>query len=40
MMYIEIDDLVGNAFIPYLQQTGKRTLSLKKINEFATKVVN
>lgn len=38
-MYIEIDDLVGNAFIPYLQQTGKRILSLKKINAFGEKVV-
>lgn len=39
-MYIEIDDLIGNAFIPYLEQTGKRVLSLKKINMFGTKVIN
>lgn len=40
MMYIEIDDLVGNAFISYLEKTGKRILSLKKINMFGTKVIN
>ncbi len=39
-MYIEIDDLIGNAFIPYLEKTGKRTLPLSKINEFGSKIVN
>lgn len=39
-MYIEIDDLIGNAFIPYLEKTGNRMLSLKKINMFGTKVIN
>ena len=39
MMYIEIDDLIGNAFIPYLEQTSKRILSLKKINEYGKKVI-
>lgn len=38
-MYIEIDDLIGNAFIPYLEQTGKRILSTRKINEFGKKVI-
>lgn len=38
-MYIEIDDLIGNAFIPYLEQTSKRILSLKKINEYGKKVI-
>lgn len=40
MMYIEIDDLVANAFIPYLEKTGKRIMSLKKINMFGTKVID
>lgn len=40
MMYIEIDDLIGNAFISYLEKTGKRTLALRKINEFGLKVIN
>ena len=39
MMYIEIDDLVGNAFIAYLDLTGNRLLSMKKINEYANKVI-
>lgn len=38
-MYIEMEDLVGNAFISYLQATGKRTLALEKIEKFGDKVV-
>lgn len=37
---IFIEDLVGNAFIPYLERTEKRTLSLKKIEDFGRKVVS
>jgi len=40
MIYIEIDDLVGNAFIPYLENTGSRILSLRKIENYGSKVVN
>ena len=40
MMYIEIDDLVGNAFIPYLEKTGRHSLSLIKIDNYGKKVVD
>lgn len=39
MMYIEIDDLVGNAFVSYLEKTGKRVLSIYKIEEFGKNIV-
>ena len=39
MMYIEIDDLVGNAFVSYLEKTGKRVLSLYKIENFGNNIV-
>lgn len=39
MKFIEIDDIVGQAFIVYFRKTGKRTLSLSKINKFGDKVV-
>ena len=39
MIHIEIEDLVGNAFVGYLQETGKRTLSMQKIEMFANNVV-
>ena len=34
MIYIGMDDLVGNAFVSYLERTGKRELSIKKIECF------
>ena len=40
MIYIEIDDLVGNAFIPYLEKTGRHSLSLIKIDNYGKKVVD
>ncbi len=40
MFNIYIDDLVGNAFIPCLERTGERTLSLSKIESYGGKVVN
>lgn len=40
MVYIEISDLVGNAFASYLNETGKHILNIKKINEFGIAVVN
>lgn len=39
-MRIEIDDIIGNAFVSYLQETGKRTLTNEKIKKFALSVVN
>lgn len=39
MYIIKIEELVGNAFISYLQETDKRTLSLSKINKFSEKVI-
>lgn len=39
MMYIEIDDLVGNSFASYLEQTGNRILELRKIEQFGCKIV-
>lgn len=39
MKFIEIDDIVGQAFIVCLKKTGKRSLSLKKIDEYGAKVV-
>ena len=39
MMYIEMDDLVGNAFVSYLEKTGKRVLSLYKIEKFGSNIV-
>lgn len=39
MMYIEMEDLVGNSFVSYLEQTGKRILELEKIEQFGDKVV-
>lgn len=36
---IEIDEIVGNAFISCLKKNGKRTLPFKRIDEFALKVV-
>lgn len=38
MMYIEMEDLVGNCFISYLEQTGNRILELEKIEQFGNKV--
>lgn len=38
-MYIEMEDLVGNCFISYLEQTGNRILELQKIEKFGYKVV-
>ena len=38
-MYIEIDDLVGNSFASYLEQTGNRILELRKIEQFGCKIV-
>ena len=40
MYIIYLDDLIGNAFVPYLKKTGKRSLSLHKIEEYGNKVVN
>lgn len=39
MMYIRTDDLVGNSFVSYLEKTGKRVLSLQKIENFAKSIV-
>lgn len=39
MIHIQMDDLVGNAFISYLQETGKRRLTIQKIEDFAHSVV-
>lgn len=39
MMYIDMEDLVGNSFISYLEQTGNRILELGKIEQFGDKVV-
>lgn len=39
MMHIDLEDLVGNAFVVYLQKTGKRSLSMQKIDYFADNVV-
>ena len=38
MIIIEIDDLVGNAFANYLKETGRRKLSLEKIEKYGDKV--
>lgn len=40
MRYIEIDDLVGNAFIPYLEKTGSYILPMRKIDNYGKKVVD
>ena len=40
MIYIEIGELIGNAFISYFEATGKRVLSFSKINKFGEKIVN
>ena len=39
MMHIDLEDLVGNAFVVYLQKTGKRSISMQKIDYFADNVV-
>lgn len=39
-MYIEIDDLIGNAFIVYLEATNKRVISFNKINKFGACIVH
>ena len=40
MYRLYIEDLVGNAFIPYLERTGERTLSIGKIEAYGNKVVD
>lgn len=40
MIYIGMDDLVGNAFVSYLERTGKRELSIKKIECFGNNIVS
>ncbi len=40
MIYIEIDDLVGNAFVSYLEKTGKRVLPIQKIESFGNNIVS
>ena len=39
MKFIEIDDIVGQAFIVYLRKTGKRKLSLSKIDNYGGEVI-
>ncbi|MBQ9298342.1 MAG: hypothetical protein IJ223_04875 [Clostridia bacterium] len=39
MIYVTIDDFVGNAFVSYLQQTGKRELTLSQIEKYGDKAV-
>ena len=40
MFSLYIEDIVGNAFIHYLEKTGNRTLSLGKIEAYGNKVVD
>lgn len=40
MRHIEIDDLIGNAFIAYLSEIENSYLSLKKIENYGLAVVN
>mgnify|MGYP004517387311 FL=1 len=39
MIYIRIEELVGNAFVGYLKRTEKRELSLQKIENFGNNVI-
>ena len=39
MIYFDIADLVGNAFISYFEKTGKRILTLRKIEKFGSNIV-
>ena len=39
MYNIYISDLIGNAFIAYLEKTGNRTLTLSKIEAYGDKVI-
>lgn len=39
MICIKMEDLVGNSFASYLEQTGNRILELDKIEQFGNKVV-
>ena len=39
MIYIEIGEVIGNAFISYFEATGKRVLPFWKIEKFAEKIV-
>lgn len=39
MRYLELEDLVVNAFIYYNTKTGKHVLSMKKILEYGKRVV-
>ena len=40
MIYIRIEELVGNAFVSYLEKTGNRKLSIKKIECFGNNIVS
>lgn len=37
---IEIDEIIGNAFISCLKQKGKRTVPFRKIDEYSIKVID
>lgn len=38
MIYIKIEEVIGNAFINYFEKTGKRVLTFCKINKYAEKI--